>query len=52
MDCFVSLVGDNKVIQYLDISPEVACVCFRRKEVTVKNLFNGTWTERNPVFGG
>jgi hypothetical protein len=52
MNYFVSLEGDKRVIRYLDISLEVACVYFRRKDVTVKPLFNGTWMERNPVFGG
>jgi hypothetical protein len=52
MNCYVSLEGDNRVIRYLDISLEVACVCFRKKDVTVKRLFKGTWMEGNPVFGG
>ena len=52
MNCFVSLEGDNRIMRNLDISLEVACVYFRKKEVTVKLLFNGTWMERNPVFGG
>ena len=54
MNCFVSLEGDKRVIRYMDIFLEVACVYgyFRRKEFTVKPLFNGTWMERNPEFGG
>ena len=52
MNCFVFLEGDNRVILYLDISLEVACVYFRRKDVTMKPVFNGTWVDRNPVLGG
>ena len=52
MNCFVFLEGDNRIIRYLDISLEVACVYFRRKDVTVEPVFNGTWMNRNPVFGG
>lgn len=52
MSCFVFLEGDNLVIRYLDISLGGACVYFRRKDVTAKPFFNGTWMERNSVFGG
>ena len=44
--------GGNRMIRHLGFSVEVACVYFRRKEVAVKPLLNGTWMERNPVFGG